>query len=101
MDHETKEVPFQEQYPLFVGFDWASDHHDVVAVTTDGRIVLDLTFDDTAEGWATFRQKLADRVGADLGVVAVAVETCNGPAVERLLDMGCRIYPLNPKAACA
>ena len=99
MDHETKEVPFQEQYPLFVGFDWASDHHDVVAVTTDGRIVLDLTFDDTAEGWATFRQKLADRVGADLGVVAVAVETCNGPAVERLLDMGCRIYPLNPKAA--
>jgi len=29
------------------------------------------------------------------------VETCNGPAVERLLAMGCRVYPLNPKSAAS
>jgi hypothetical protein len=61
--------------------------------------VLDLTVPDTAEGWADFRRRLVDRAGPDLSRVAVAVETCNGPAVERLLELGCRVFPLNPKAA--
>jgi transposase len=100
MDPNTKEdVPFQKQYQLFAGFDWASDHHDVVAVDGAGRIVLELTFDDTAEGWAKLRQDFIDGAGPDLSRVAVSVETRNGPAVERLLDMGCRVYPINPKAA--
>ena len=99
MAESMKEVPFQEQYRLFIGFDWAGDHHDAVAVDAKGRIVFELTFDDTAEGWAGFRQKLADGVGPGLATVAVAVETRNGPAVERLLEMGCGVYPLNPKAA--
>jgi len=99
MSHDTKDVPFQQQFKLFAGFDWASDHHDVVAVDPGGRIVLELTIEDTAGGWATLREKFAKRVGQDLSAVAVAVETCNGPAVERLLEMGCGVYPLNPKAA--
>ena len=37
--------------------------------------------------------------GEDLSKVAVAIETRNGPAVEHLLELGCRVYPLNPKAA--
>jgi transposase len=100
-NQKEKEVPFQEQYKLFVGFDWASDHHDIVAVDGSGRIVAELTFDETADGWNAFRQTLAKHVGQELGGVAVAVETCNGPAVERLLEMGCAVYPLNPKAAKA
>jgi transposase len=99
MSHDTKDVPFQQQFKLFAGFDWASDHHDVVAVDLDGQIVLELTIDDTAEGWATLREKFAKHVGQDLSAVAVAVETNNGPAVERLLAMGCAVYPLNPKVA--
>jgi transposase len=99
MSSNSKEAPFQEKHRLFVGFDWASDHHDAVAVEASGCMVLELTFEDTAEGWGTFRQKLSDQVGPDLAAVAVAVETCNGPAVERLLEMGCPVYPLNPKAA--
>ena len=94
-----KETPFDQQFKLFAGFDWASDHHDVVAVDARGKKVIELTFDDDAEGWARLRQKFLDLAGADLAAVAVAVETCNGPAVERLLEMGCRVYPLNPKAA--
>jgi len=99
MTKQTKETPFGELYKLFAGFDWASDHHDVVAVDASGRIVLEWTIEDTAEGWATLRQKFTDLAGPDLIVVGVAVETRNGPAVERLLEMGCRVYPLNPKAA--
>ena len=99
MSHEAMDVPFRQQFSLFVGFDWASDHHDIVAVDPDGRIVLDLTIEDTAEGWAGLREEMAGLVTQDLSRVAVAVETCNGPAVERLLEMGCAVYPLNPKAA--
>ncbi len=90
---------FAAQFQLFLGFDWAMDDHDVVGLDHDGRIVLDQAIQDSADGWAKLKQSLVDRVGADLGKVAVTVETCNGPAVERLLEMGCRVYPLNPKAA--
>jgi len=48
MSPDTKDLPFQQQFKLFAGFDWASDHHDVVAVDHDGHIVLELTIEDTA-----------------------------------------------------
>ena len=48
----------------------------------------------TAAGWAELREKL--RAFPRLGV---ALETRCGPAVERLLDVGFSVYPLNPKAA--
>jgi transposase len=56
--------------------------------------VLELRFDDTACGWAELRAKL--QAFPKLGV---AIETRCGPAVERLLDAGLSVYPLNPKAA--
>lgn len=90
---------FVGQFQIFLGFDWAMDDHDVVGLDPHGRIVLDQSVKDSAEGWARLRQKLVGLVGEDLGKVAVAVETCNGPAVERLLAMGCRLFPLNPKVA--
>jgi len=99
MNPGVKEMSFEEQFKLFVGFDWASDHHDVVAMDPAGRIILELTFEDTAQGWADLRKRLIELAGADLSRVAVTVETRNGPAVERLLEMGVRVYPLNPKAA--
>jgi len=96
---QATQIPFHQRFALYAGFDWAKDHHDVVAVDGQGQIQLELTFDDTGEGWARLRQKLIDQVGADLSRVAVSVETRNGPAVERLLEMGCCVYPVNPKAA--
>ncbi len=78
----------------YAGFDWASDHHDVVVVDRRGEVVWRCCFDDTAEGWAGVREKLAGFLP-----LGVAVETCRGPAVERLLALGLAVYPLNPKAA--
>ncbi len=95
----TNETTFQERFKLLVGFDWASDHHDAVGLLASGRVVLDTRFEDSAEEWASFRQRLVELAGTDLSKVAVSVETRNGPAVERLLEMGCVVYPLNPKAA--
>jgi transposase len=78
----------------FAGFDWATEKHDVVVVDRAGQVVLTLTFDDTAEGWAQLRAKLQP-----LGHVGVAIETSRGPAVERLLAAGWTVFPMNPKAA--
>jgi transposase len=78
----------------FVGFDWASDHHDVVIVDGEGRIVEDFRFEDTAEGWKSFHKKLSLYPPA-----AVAIETSSGAVVERLLEAGYAVYPVNPHAA--
>ena len=82
-----------------MGFDWAKEEHQIVVVDGHGRITLDLRIKRTAEGWHRLREKLVNLAGLDLSVVAVAIETNRGPAVERLLELGCTIYPLNPKAA--
>ena len=78
----------------YAGFDWAMDKHDVVVVDKAGQVVVRMCLENTAEGWAQLRQKLLP-----LGTVGVAIETSRGPAVERLLDMGVRVFPMNPKAA--
>ena len=91
MDHNTDRWG---QRTAFVGFDWASDHHDVVVVSHHGRIVEDFRFDDTAEGWQVLKRKLSKYPD-----VAVAIETSSGATVERLLEAGYAVYPVNPKAA--
>jgi transposase len=85
-------------YACFLGLDWAQDHHAVVTLAPGGQIVLDMQIAHDAEGWQSLRQKLMELAGADLSVVAATVETTCGPAVERLFELGCAIYPINPKA---
>jgi len=82
------------EFTHFGGFDWAGSEHQVVVVDRYGRVVLSLRFADDAGGWATLRRKIEPFPG-----LAVAIETSCGPAVERLLDLGLSVYPMNPKAA--
>lgn len=83
-----------KDHPVFVGFDWAGDHHDIVAVDRDGQIVLNERIEDTEKGW----KKLLDALRV-YGSPPVAIETRSGATVERLLDAGLLVYPINPKAA--
>jgi transposase len=83
-----------ESITSFAGFDWAKDHHDVVIVNQQGKIVKDITFDHTAEGWAKWKELVAV-----FPHLAVAIETNQGAAIEQLLDSGVVIYPVNPKSA--
>ena len=96
MDTSRNVVAFAE-LTHFAGFDWASEKHDVVVVDSQGVRRLELEFPDSAEGWALLRAKLAAL--APFTRIGVAIETCRGPAVERLLEMGVAVYPMNPKAA--
>src|SRR5436190_4700317 len=78
----------------FAGFDWAKDHHDVVIVNQQGKILKDLTFEHTAEGWAKWKELVSAHPH-----LAVAIETSQGAAIEQLLQSGIAVYPVNPKSA--
>ncbi len=78
----------------YAGFDWAKDHHDVVVLDAQGKIVKDLTFEYSAEGWGKWKQL----VGA-YPHLAVAIETSQGAAIEQLLESEVVVYPVNPKSA--
>ena len=83
-----------DHFTHFGGFDWAQGEHQLVVVDRGGKIVLSLEFANDAKGWAEFGKRIAP-----LAPLAVAIETSCGPAVERLLDAGLSVYPINPKAA--
>lgn len=76
-------VPFA-QLDHYAGFDFASDKHDVCVVDRAGTIVLELSFQDTAQGWAQLRQRLTP-----LGKVAVALETSRGRRSSGSWRWGC------------
>jgi len=80
----------------FAGFDWASNHHDVVIVDRSGQIVEQFRFSHDASGWELFRNKV--KAFPDL---AVAIETSCGAAVEQLLQSGCTVYPVHCRSAKA
>ena len=78
----------------YAGFDWAKDHHVVVVVDREGRIVADFEFEHTLEGWKSF----ADQTSAWPNL-AVAIETSQGAAVDQLLQREYTLYPVHPVAA--
>lgn len=78
----------------FGGFDWAMEQHQFAVIDRDGTVLLNMRFSNDAVGWSELRAKVA--LFPHLGV---AIETSCGPAVERLLEVGVTVYPINPKAA--
>ncbi|HEX3586015.1 MAG TPA: IS110 family transposase [Candidatus Angelobacter sp.] len=78
----------------YAGFDWARDHHDVLIVDGQGRIVAEFRFQHSLEGWQEFGRRLQG-----YPAVAVAIETSQGAAIDQLLQWGCQVYPVNPHSA--
>ena len=78
----------------YAGFDWAKDHHVVVIVDAEGRIVADFEFEHSLEGWKSFVEKTSAWPN-----LAVAIETSQGAAVDQLLQRDYAVYPVHPVAA--
>jgi len=78
----------------YAGFDWAKDHHAVVIVDAEGRIIADFEFPHSLEGWQTFAQKTSAWPH-----LAVAIETSQGAAVDQLLQREYALYPVHPVSA--
>ena len=79
-----------------VGWDWASQTHDVTVMDDDGRIVdrFELRHDEAGLEDATARLALHGEP-KDL---PVAIETNSGVVVDRLLDAGHPIVPIHPNS---
>jgi transposase len=86
--------PAWDQFGHWAGFDWAREQHDVVVLDRAGHAVAQWVVADTAEGWQQFRQRIAPYLP-----LAVAIETSSGVIVERLLDSGVTVFPVQPKSA--
>ena len=78
----------------YAGLDWAKDHHVVVIVDSQGRMVADFEFEHSLEGWQSFVQKTSAWPH-----LAVAIETSQGAAVDQLLQRDYTVYPVHPVAA--
>jgi hypothetical protein len=84
---------------LFIGDDWAEDHHDVEIQDEAGRKLAARRLPEGAAGIARLHELIAAHLGADgdPGQVVVAIETDRGLWVQALTAAGYRVYGLNPK----
>ena len=82
---------------IYVGIDWADDHHDIF-VTDDSAKTLDqFRIDHTCDGFALLHSHLANHQTLP-GLVLIAIETSRGLLVHELLQKGYTVYAINPKA---
>ena len=88
-------MPTWDEITYYAGFDWAKDHHDVIIVDRQGKIVADFQIDHSGAGWQRWREQLA-KLDAR---VAAAVETSQGVVVEQLLQSAASVYPVSPNSA--
>ena len=89
----------EPRHLLFVGDDWAEDHHDVEIQDETGRKLAARRLPEGAAGIARLHELIAAHLGADgdPGQVAVAIETDRGLWVQALAAAGYQVFGLNPK----
>lgn len=81
---------------MYVGWNWATETHDVTVMDENGRRAEGWEFPHTEEGFARTPARLR-RHGAP-AELPVAIETTRGLAVDRLLAAGHPIVPIHPNA---
>jgi transposase len=87
---------------LFVGDDWAEDHHDVEVMDGAGRRLAKARLPEGVAGMARLHTMIADQVGdvPDEDVeVLIGIETDRGPWVAALVAAGYTVLAVNPLQA--
>jgi transposase len=90
---------------LFVGDDWAEDHHDVEVMDSAGRRLSAAKLPEGIAGMARLHAMIAAHLepDADLdaqaGQVLIGIETDRGPWVQALIAAGYQVYAVNPLQA--
>lgn len=82
---------------IFVGNDWAEDHHDVWVMNDIGERLAYKRFSEGIGGVAGFHELVCGLV-EDPGEVVIGVETDRGLWVEALVGAGYQVYGVNPKS---
>jgi hypothetical protein len=86
---------------LFVGDDWAEDHHDVEIQDETGRKLAARRLPEGAAGIARLHELIGEHLDpsadGDPGQVVLAIETDRGLWVQALIAAGYQVYGLNPR----
>ena len=89
---------------LFVGDDWAEDHHDVEIQDESGRRLAKARLPEGVAGMARLHALIGEHLDdldgdADADQVAVGIETDRGPWVRALVAAGYQVFAVNPLQA--
>jgi transposase len=86
---------------LFVGDDWAEEHHDVELLNEAGRVLSRAKLPEGVAGITRLHSMIGEHLGEDEDnpTVVVGIETERGPWVQALIAAGYQIYAVNPLQA--
>jgi transposase len=86
---------------LFVGDDWAEDHHDVELMDVTGRRLARARLPEGVAGITKLHAMIGEQLSDDTDVaeVAVGIETDRGPWVQALVAAGYTVFAVNPLQA--
>jgi transposase len=86
---------------LFVGDDWAEDHHDVELMDAAGRVLAKRRLSEGVVGMARLHELVGRQLGDDAegAEVVIGIETDRGPWVAALVAAGYTVYAVNPLQA--
>ena len=82
---------------VFLGVDWAEEHHDVCLLDEQGRVLSRARVANSLEGVGRIHALVADHSQSPDAVI-VGIETDRGLLVQALLAAGYQIYAINPLA---
>ncbi len=83
---------------LFVGDDWAEDHHDVYLMDDTGDKLVSRRLPEGLAGIARLHELIAERA-EDPAQVVIGIETDRGLWVDALTAAGYQVFAINPLAA--
>jgi len=86
---------------LFVGDDWAEDHHDIEVMSEAGEVLAKRRLPEGVGGIAQLHAIVGAQLGEDAedAEVTVGIETDRGPWVAALIASGYLVFPVNPLQA--
>src|SRR5436305_2297091 len=86
---------------LYVGDDWAEDHHDVEVMDASGRVLGRRRRPEGAAGMAQLHALVGEHLGEDpdAAQVLIGIETDRGPRVAALSAAGYTVFGVNPLQA--
>ena len=88
---------------LFVGDDWALDHHDVEVMNSSGKTLARARLPEGVAGMTRLHAMIASQAGDGAGEedvqVLVGIETDRGPWVQALSAAGYLVFGVNPLQA--
>ncbi len=86
---------------LYVGDDWAEDHHDIEVMNESGKVLAKRRLPEGVAGIAQLHELIGRYPGEDDvdAEVVVGIETDRGPWVAALVAAGYAVFPVNPLQA--